>query len=159
MKFFNECKTIDEVKATFKKLAFANHPDCGGDTATMQAINAEYAYAIAAIARGENFTDQQISDLLTENELYRVALEAIICLAGIEIELVGSWIWVTGNTYAVRADLKAAGYYFASKKCAWYFRSAEYRCKSSRGKSLDEIKNKYGSEKIATKGSRVFALA
>jgi len=29
MKYFNECKTIDEVKARYKVLAKENHPDLG----------------------------------------------------------------------------------------------------------------------------------
>ena len=39
MKYFKDCKTIEEVKSLYKKLAMENHPDKGGDTATMQAIN------------------------------------------------------------------------------------------------------------------------
>ena len=151
MKFFNDCKTIDEVKATYKTLAKLHHPDKGGDLATMQAINNEYSFAIAKIAKGENLSDAEISDIITENEKYRDAIAAIINLDGISIELVGCWIWVTGNTFPVKADLKKAGFYFASKKVAWYFRTEEYKSNSRKNYSLDEIKSKYGSQEIKTK--------
>jgi curved DNA-binding protein CbpA len=42
MKFFNECKTAEDLKALYKKLARKNHPDLGGDLETMKQINAEY---------------------------------------------------------------------------------------------------------------------
>jgi len=160
MKFFNDCETIDEVKATYKTLAKIHHPDKGGDTATMQAINSEYSFAIAKIAKGENLTDAEIDSIITENEKYREAISAIINLEGINIELVGCWIWVTGNTYPVRKELKTAQFFFASKKVAWYFRTEEYKCSNKGHKqSLDEIKNKYGSTAIKTNSRPVYALA
>jgi predicted solute-binding protein len=60
--------------------------------------------------------------------------------------LVGAWIWVTGNTRPNKEILKAAGFLFASKKVAWYFRTAEYKVSKGGKKSLDEIREKYGSE-------------
>lgn len=41
-KYFESCKTLDELKKEFRRLALLHHPDVGGDTATMQAINAEF---------------------------------------------------------------------------------------------------------------------
>ena len=41
-KFFKDVKTIEELKSQYKKLAFAHHPDRGGNTADMQQINNEY---------------------------------------------------------------------------------------------------------------------
>lgn len=39
---FAACKTLDELKREYKRLAKLHHPDVGGDTATMQQINAEF---------------------------------------------------------------------------------------------------------------------
>ena len=39
MVFFNDCKTLEEAKKLYKKLAFENHPDRGGDNEKMQQIN------------------------------------------------------------------------------------------------------------------------
>jgi hypothetical protein len=147
MKWFNDCKTLDEVKAIYKKLAKQYHPDLGGDTLTMQEINKEYAFASAKAIKN----DGQLSEEETENEIrfseeYGQAIEKIIHLEGITIELVGYWIWVTGNTYPLKAILKEAGYFFASKKLAWYFRTGEYKVNKGGKKSLDEIRSKYGSE-------------
>lgn len=36
MNWFTAYRTLEEVKATYKKLAKQFHPDLGGDTQTMQ---------------------------------------------------------------------------------------------------------------------------
>jgi hypothetical protein len=149
MQYFQDCTTIDEVKAKYKTLAKQHHPDCGGDTATMQAINTEYAFACAKILKGENLSAEETNEQIRLSEEYRKVIEQIINLAGIMIEVVGHWIWVTGNTFPVRKQLKLAGLFFASKKVAWYYRAEEYKAKGGK-KTLDEIREKYGSEKINT---------
>ena len=146
MKWFNECRTLDEVKALYKKLAKQYHPDLGGDTETMQLINKEYAFACAKAVKGGDLSEEEAENEIRFSEEYRQAIEKIIHLEGITIELVGYWIWVTQNTYPHRAALKAAGFMFASKKQAWYFRTGEYKATSKSNKTLDEIRSKYGSE-------------
>lgn len=147
MIYFKDCKTIEEVKAKYKVLAKQHHPDCGGDTATMQAINTEYAYACATVIKGENLTAEETEEEIRLSEEYRRVIEQIATLPGIAIEIVGNWIWVTGNTYPVKKQLKEAGLFFASKKVAWYYRAEEYRTKGGK-KTLDEIREKYGSETV-----------
>jgi len=146
MKWFNDCKTIDEVKATYKKLAKQYHPDLGGDTITMQEINKEYAFASAKAIKGANLSEEEVENEIQFSEQYREAIEKIIHIDGITIEVVGYWIWVTGNTYPVKESLKNAGFFFASKKQAWYFRTGEFKVLRGGKKTLDEIRSKYGSE-------------
>jgi hypothetical protein len=148
MIYFKECKTIEEVKASYKKLAKQHHPDAGGNTTTMQVINSEYAYACAHVIKGAKLSTEETEDALRMSEEYRAAIEQIIHLPGIIVEVVGHWIWVTGNTYPLRKELKAANFFFASKKLAWYFRATEYKTRGGK-KSLDEIRRKYGSEVVS----------
>ena len=42
MKHFRAGLSIEELKQEYRKLAKKHHPDLGGDTTTMQEINAEY---------------------------------------------------------------------------------------------------------------------
>ena len=153
MKWFGTCSTLDEVKALYKKLAKQYHPDLGGDTLSMQEINKEYAFASAKVIKGQNLNEQDTENEIRFSAEYREAIEKIIHLQGIVIELVGYWIWVTGNTIVVKSELKNAGFFFASKKVAWYFRTGEYKCTKGSKKSLDEIKDKYGSELIKGKSN------
>jgi len=80
MTYFKNCKTINEVKTLYKKLAMENHPDRGGDTAIMQAINREYAFACAHIAKGAGLTDDETENEIKLSEEYRKVIEKIINL-------------------------------------------------------------------------------
>jgi hypothetical protein len=147
MIYFKECKTIEEVKTRYKTLAKQFHPDLGGNTALMQALNSEYALACSQILKGEDLSAEDTAEQVRLSEEYRKVIEQIINLEGIKIEVVGNWIWVTGNTKPIKKQLKDAGLFFASKKVAWYYRAEEFKTTGSK-KSLDEIRAKYGSETV-----------
>lgn len=40
--WFAHCRTLDEARLEYRRLCFEHHPDHGGDTLVMQAINAAY---------------------------------------------------------------------------------------------------------------------
>ena len=45
MKYFENCKSIEELKKEYRRLVVQNHPDNGGSLEVMKAINAEYEKA------------------------------------------------------------------------------------------------------------------
>lgn len=145
--WFEGLRTLAEIKAEYKKLVKVHHPDVGGDTATMQEINAQYAEAVEWIARHGEGRDRQDAAAEVPEE-YAAAVAAVVNLGGVTVELVGSWIWVTGNTYIYKDAIKAAGYRWASKKRAWYWHPADAGCHRGGKKSLAEIREKYGCERI-----------
>ena len=132
---FKGIEGINEAKKIYKKLAKVLHPDVGGSEEEFKILNAVY-------------TD------LIENKIYfsnsykiDVELEKIISLIlhfeNIKIELIGSWIWVSGDTKEIKEKLKEIGFKWASKKKMWYY--GEMKAKNPNPKSIDEIKSKYGS--------------
>lgn len=149
MKYFKDCTTIEEVRKLYKELAKQNHPDLGGDTAVMQAINTEYAFASAKILRGEQFSSDETEENIRFSEDYQRIIEKISHLPGIKIEVVGLWIWVLENTYPVRKELKEAGLLFAPRKKQWYYRAEQYKIHTHGNQlSYEEIKAKYGSKVV-----------
>ena len=160
MKYFKECKTEIEVKARFKKLALEFHPDrTGYDTnEKMAEINAEYKKALVFVMKNQGKTDTQIDEELNLSDDYIKIINSIIYLDGLVIELVGNWIWVTGETKIHKDILRENALRWASKKLAWYWSPPEYKCSSKGKKDLETIKNKYGSKKIAeTKGKKLIS--
>ena len=143
--FFSQIKTIEELKAEYKRLAKLHHPDKGGDVSTMQAINEEYEVAFRHLHQ-DAFDDG--SDVDAEWEIERIFMEkiqAVSHLQGITIELAGRWLWVTGNTYPARGVIKAAGFFWARKKRAWYWHTPEDRSRNRKELSLEEIRARHGS--------------
>ena len=80
---------------------------------------------------------------------------AIMDLEGIEVELVGSWIWISGDTKTHKATLKEIGCNWASKKLMWYWRPEEFKSYGRKSTSMNDIRNKYGSEKIKTNSTYI----
>ncbi|MEI7596979.1 MAG: J domain-containing protein [Bacteroidota bacterium] len=152
--YFSNCRSIEEVKKHYKNLCFIHHPDCGGSTERMQEINAEYA----AIIKNPHFRcEEQTAEQQEESLRYPEIINQLINLHGIIIELIGDWIWLSGNTYPHRATLKAIGFFFAPKKIMWYYRPADYKSSNKTPKSIDAIRSKYGSDVIEIK-NRTFEL-
>ena len=143
--FFSNCNSLEEVKRRYKELAMLHHPDRGGDTATMQEINNEYE----SICKNPifNFAAQSEQDQ-EEFIRYPEIINQVIGLQGIIIELIGNWIWLSGNTYPFRGKLKEIGFYFAPKKVMWYHRPPEYKSSNKNPKPIEEIRKKYGSDII-----------
>ena len=152
MKWFTNVKTLDELRALYRKLALLHHPDRGGSTSDMQEINAEYEnlskrliHSNTEFSEGrkswEEFVSSEIRDKLNE----------VIFLEDILIEIIGSWIWVTGNTRAVKDQLKQHGFRFSHNKMAWYWQTGDYRKLSKKQFSLDDLRWIYGSEEVEAK--------
>lgn len=155
MKYFNDCITLNDVKAKYRALAMLHHPDKGGNLQTMQEINSEYKFACVKCAKGENLTADQVEAEILNAEQYKDALNAIINLEGITIELCGGWLWVTPakseDFWNFWPTMKGAGFYFAKVKRKFYFRSPEYATANKKAQSMDQIRSKYGSQQIITR--------
>ena len=70
-------------------------------------------------------------------------------MSGVELELCGSWLWATGNTYPYKDALKSAGYHWSKNKQAWYWHEAGYAKHGKKSFTLDQIRDMHGSEKIS----------
>lgn len=147
--FFNNVNTLEELKAQYKRLVMKHHPDLGGNLRTMQELNAEYDKLFAILKDRHNATAEEGKATTETPEEFREIVEKIIFMEGLEIELCGSWLWVGGNTYEHKDELKAAGFSWSRNKKMWYWHHAEEGSRWHRGrKTMAEIRADYGSEKI-----------
>ena len=69
-------------------------------------------------------------------------------LDGVTAELVGSWIWLAGETKKHAKELKSLGCRWAPKKMKWSFHFGGGWYKKGREKSYEEIKAKYGAQSL-----------
>lgn len=158
--FFQNINDLRELKLHYKKLVLKYHPDKFQDedekeTARdfMKQINAEYDFITEYVKKWGKFpssgsTSSSSSWKKSEpTEEMKAAIDAISDLEGLEIEICGSWVWVSGNTKENKDALKAAGFRWASKKQQWYWRAEEDKKRKKGSLSMEEIREKYGSER------------
>ena len=158
-KYFDNISTLEELRMQYKELLKLHHPDNGGILEIMQEINAEYdrMFKILKNQHENNFysnrasTNTEYNNMkydFAEDEKLREMLNKIIHFDGIDIELVGAWIWVSGNTYACKKQLKELGFKWASQNKMWYWHSEVFQKKSRKTLSMDDIRNYYGSTRV-----------
>ena len=161
LKYFKECKSVEECKKLYKKLAFKYHPDRGGDTETMKAINAEFDYVIEnnifKSSKKDNTKKTAKKDYDFSSSQFKDIIASLIKLEGIEIEITGCFIWVTGNTYPQKDIIKSLGFRYSRNKKAWYIAPPEYFAQKRSYKksySMNDIRSKYGSQKFESEGNQ-----
>ena len=156
-KWFKGITTVEELRKKYRELLKKYHPDNPeGSVEITQEINNEYDRLFADLSRENNSGEECPSGHgEEENEAFKDILNQIIHINA-DVEIIGSWIWVHGG-YEYRELLKSVGFKFAPKKKCWCWHFGEYKRYSKKETSLDEIRKKYGSQKVNRK-SRQFAL-
>ena len=145
--YFAKCRNLEELKAEYRRLANIHHPDHGGDTATMQKINAEYTERFEVLKNQHNSSADEYHQTTEAPEEFIDIINQLMKLDGLEIELCGSWLWIGGNTREHKEELKAAGCRWSNNKKLWYWRHPEDGHTWSRGKkTMNQIRAKYGSQ-------------
>lgn len=153
--WFQNCDSEGAVKSIYRKLAKENHPDKHGPTfiPIMQAINAAYHAKLESLngqtrigSDGKEHTyrytyarEQEVVDQLSR-------LDACPDLADLEIEIIGCWIWVRGDTKPRKETLKQVGCIFHSKRECWYWRPKGSFSRKYTGLSFETLRAAYGSE-------------
>ena len=147
MKYFTNCRTLDELKAEYRRLAMKHHPDRGGDLETMKAINAEHDLLFEILKANHNKTADQYHQTTETAEEFRNIIEKLLKLDGLNIELCGSWLWIGGNTKQHKEELKTLGCRWSNNKKLWYWRHAQDSYRWHKGSStMNDIRTKYGSQ-------------
>ena len=142
------------LKQAYVKACFKYHPDRNpAGLEIMKAVNIAYAFLKSLPDSEENETANVDGTGIDFGEAMNNALNAIIELGDPEliIEICGNWIWLSGNTKPHKDAIKAAGFYWASKKFQWYFRPAEWKGRGRGTYDMDTIRAKFGSDSIQAK--------
>jgi curved DNA-binding protein CbpA len=162
-KYFKDVNTLEELRRQYRDLLKKYHPDnANGSTQATQEINAEYdkLFKVLKNRHESKSADNKESNTKTDfnanmydwenDKALRETLQKIINFNGIEITICGQWLWVSGNTYSYKKELKEIGFKWASQKKMWFWHSENFRKKSRKTLSMEEIQNYYGSTKVKT---------
>ncbi len=159
-KYFNNVQTLEELRKQYKELLKKFHPDnANGSTEATQEINAEYEQLFKVLKnRHDTAQDSTTGQQSSYTDMYdwendkalREVLNKIIGFSGITIEVIGAWLWIGGNSYQYRKELKEYGFKYAGKKKMWYYHTEAYRKTSKKKLSIDDIRNYYGTTRVNT---------
>lgn len=135
--------TAEALKKAYRDAVKKYHPDHGGDTEIMKLVNAAHD-----VLKGMKWSLNQANnaaDLSNIADTLMALWGKIKTWPGLRGEVIGTWLWVSGNTYKYRDLLKDHGFKFSPTKKTWYYYEGEYRKRSARIYSMDDIRYKYGN--------------
>jgi len=152
-KYFVNCRTAEEVKKEYFRLAMIHHPDKGGNLEIMQEINNEYDCIWPLLKDkhadkdGKEYASKQQT---TETSAqYPDIINKIIHFVGVKIEICGSWVWLSGNTKTYKQEISAVGFRWSKPKTMWYWRAEESRSwYNKKSHDMGYIRSKYGSVNV-----------
>lgn len=153
MKYFNtQFESLTELRKFYYKLALQFHPDRGGKEETMKNVNNEFEIISNRLINGDtSFSpNRKVWETKVSEEMQN-KINDIVCffsITNLQVEIIGGWLWVTGNTYPVKKDLKENGFKFSKNKIAWYWHPEGYRKKSKKQFNIDDIRTMFGSEEV-----------
>jgi hypothetical protein len=101
---------------------------------------------------GTTYTARQTSTETPDS--FKDLIAELMKLDGITIEIIGCFVWVTGDTRPNKDRLKALGFRWHSTKFAWYLKPEDYRKRSRKDYDLDTIRDMYGtSGEVKSRGT------
>ena len=133
----------DEAKKIYRKLCIELHPDKpNGSAKDFIIMKNQYE----ALLRG-TFKYTTESAKAESNALYEFinANEFMKGFDGVTVELTGSWIWLCGNTYKYKEEIKKYGFKYSKSKKKWYKApEGSVMKKKRRGTNFTKITHIYG---------------
>jgi curved DNA-binding protein CbpA len=153
IKFFTPLPTTaEELKKLYRTLAMLHHPDRpNGNEEAFKVINNEFEYLFGKLkdthtnAKGETYTSNRPT---TETPAEFMDIISKLVNLNLTIEIVGTFVWVSGDTKPHRELLKSLNFKFSSNKLAWYLPPKGYRKYNNKQYTLDEIKRMFGSQTV-----------
>ena len=144
----------DIVQQAYRRAAMKYHPDRNpAGLIMMKAVNAA-RLALADFVGNLNHAEAAASYGGDLND----AITSLLYCVGLDLEICGAWLWVTGETGSHKDTIKAFStdsenrFRWHSKKLAWYFAPNDFKGRRRfRGNAnMDDIRDRYGSAHVQT---------
>jgi hypothetical protein len=153
---FDHLSTVEAIKQEYRTLTLQHHPDRpGGDALTMQEINSQYHAALQRVdgtkskdEEGREHTyayTQAVEDALI-NKLHALIAARVPNVA--DVFLIGTWIWIIGDTKPIKETLKELECHWHAKRLCWYWHPHPYRHRYNKRADFNDLAWKYGAGKL-----------
>lgn len=148
MVYFKNVKSIQELKTQYRNLIMQYHPDLNinlDTTKIMQEINSQYDELFAKVknqfvnANGEIYEKQNQEDIGD----FKNILNRIVTFKDCKIEIIGNWIWISGNTKFYKEILKSLKFKWINNKKAWAYHQDKYFKRTKNIYTLEDLRNSF----------------
>jgi len=162
LQFFINCKDLSELKGSFKQFSKLLHPDVNhglSDVYFKEMSNDYDSYYIplkkahlkdnAKKYNNSSFDEDNIKEDDLKDDRFKKAIVELLKKENVKIVMRGVYMWISGDTYQIREQLKQLGFFYSSGKKEWFLPdSKSFKKDGRRGRSKKEIVNKYGEKTI-----------
>ena len=138
LKYFVNIQTIEELKKVYKELAKQLHPDLGGNKEKFQEMNNEYDKLLESLKANKKANKANNKD----SDKFKDIINELIKYNELTIEIIGSWLWISGNTYPLRDMIKNLGLLWSKGRKKWYYTNDNIGANTHyKKKTYEELKN------------------
>jgi len=134
--YFVGCLSLNEAKHRYLAFARKHHPAFGGNPGDLLMVILEFRM----IPRDPSFGFNQFPEDVKEDFRHFPELLDRLFKWKLEVELIGTWTWVSGNTYPYREQLTELGFIYEATKMVWYNRPASCRSANPKPLPFDRIR-------------------
>ena len=147
--YLKQAKNLQELKKLYFKLAKKLHPDHGGNITDMQILNNEYDYLKNKLSNDETIDKDYLKETVFSMDYFKDIITELLKYNHITIEIVGSWLWISGiGTYAIKDDILYGKFNCkfskSQKKFYWYSGIDKDQKRKYKGGFLNQAIDKYG---------------
>lgn len=107
-------------------MALKYHPDrnpLGNEL--MKAVNTAFDFLMTNIDKINQFQSSNENDRYNYSEELENILKTLSGMSGVIFEVIGNWVWISGETREHKNTLKELGCRWAAKKKQWFYRQKE----------------------------------
>lgn len=157
IKYFKSINTYDELKKAYRDLMKKFHPDLHKDkeiefTEICKQINSEFDYLFKILPNKRINKENQFYEAKKEFKTPKEFMDIInklIVYPDIQIDIIGSWIWCSGNTKPIKEILKDLHFTWHSVRKCWYLKFTNYKSTLC-DLNFDELQEIYGGQRFNT---------